>query len=107
ILSGKYNHGIPNNTRLAKEAWLVPDNFMHLVAKTKKLEAIAKELDCTLAQLAIAWCLKNPHVSSVITGATKEEQLLENLGASKVKRRLTADIMNEMINIANEKALAG
>lgn len=93
ILSGKYNHGIPQDSRLAKEAWLVPDNFMVLIDKTRKLEEIARQLDCTLAQLAIAWCLKNPHVSSVITGATKEEQLLENLGAIQVKRDLTKELM--------------
>lgn len=98
ILSGKYNHGIPSDSRLAKEAWLVPDNFMQLVEKAKKLEEIAKELGCTLSQLAIAWCLKNPHVSSVITGATKEEQLLENLGAIRVKRQLTPEILAEIKN---------
>ncbi|TAK72847.1 MAG: aldo/keto reductase [Gammaproteobacteria bacterium] len=96
ILSGKYNHGIPSDSRLAKEAWLMPDNFMQLVDKVKKLEVIAKELDCTLAQLAIAWCLKNPHVSSVITGATKMEQLKENLGAVEVKSKLTAEIMKKI-----------
>lgn len=100
ILSGKYNHGIPNDSRLAKEAWLVPDNFMQLVEKTKRLEEIAKQLGCTLSQLAIAWCLKNPNVSSVITGATKEEQLLENLGAIRVKRQLTPEILSEINNVA-------
>ena len=99
ILSGKYNQGIPRESRLAKEGWLVPDNFMRMLDITKQLESIAAALDCTLAQLAIAWCLHNPHVSSVITGATKVEQLLENLGASAVKPRLTPDILREINEI--------
>lgn len=102
ILSGKYNHGIPTDSRLAKEAWLVPDNFMQLVEKAKALEVVAKELECTLSQLAIAWCLKNPNVSSVITGATKTEQLLENLGAITVKRKLTPEIIKQINKIASD-----
>ncbi len=93
ILSGKYHHGIPQESRLAKEAWLIPNNFRELVEKVKKISKIAEELDCTTPQLAIAWCLKNPHVSSVITGATKMEQLLENLGAIDIKHKLTPDVM--------------
>lgn len=99
ILSGKYNHGIPADSRLAKEGWLVPENFMHLIEKAKKLEQIAKELSCTLAQLSIAWCLKNPNVSSVITGATKVEQLMDNLGAVEVKSKLTADVLKQINSI--------
>ncbi len=99
ILSGKYNQGIPSDSRLAKEAWLVPENFMQLVEKTKQLNEIAKSLNCTLAQLAIAWCLKNPQVSSVITGATHMEQLMENLGAIDVKSKLTPDIMRRIDEI--------
>lgn len=94
ILSGKYNQGIPIDSRLAKESWLVPDNFMQLIDKTKKLAVVAKDLNCTLSQLAIAWCLVNPNVSSVITGATKKEQLLENVGAIEVKSKLTPEIMH-------------
>lgn len=99
ILSGKYNEGIPAESRLAKETWLVPDNFMSLVEKTKKLGIIADELDCTCSQLAIAWCLLNPNVSTVITGATKMEQLMENLGALDVKSRLTPDILKKINDI--------
>ncbi len=93
ILSGKYNHGIPTDSRLAKEAWLVPDNFMQLIERARQLEEIANKIGCTLSQLAIAWCLKNSNVSSVITGATKEEQLIENLGAVDIKRKLTDEVM--------------
>ncbi len=99
ILSGKYNRGIPNDSRLAKEGWLVPDNFMQLIQKTKQLDVVAKDLNCTLSQLAIAWCLKNPHVSSVITGATKLEQLTENLGAIDIKSKLTSDILEHINKI--------
>lgn len=99
ILSGKYNQGIPKDSRLAKETWLVPDNFMQLTEKAKALTSIAHDIGCTLSQLAIAWCLKNPHVSTVITGATKPEQLLENLGAIQVKAKLSADIMKTINSI--------
>ena len=96
ILSGKYEHGIPQESRLAKEAWLIPNEFTRLTEKTKHLKKIADELGCTLAQLAIAWCLKNPHVSTVITGATKIDQLQENLGASEFKSKLTDTIMRKI-----------
>ncbi|EKD54165.1 MAG: hypothetical protein ACD_60C00119G0011 [uncultured bacterium] len=99
ILSGKYDHGIPPDSRLAKEAWLIPNNFQEYVAKTKELSKIADNLSSTLSQLAIAWCLKNPHVSSVITGATKKEQLLENLEAIELKTALTPDIMKKIDSI--------
>lgn len=99
VLSGKYHHGIPQESRLAKEAWLIPNNFQEQVEKTILLSKIAKDLECTMSQLAIAWCLKNPHVTSVITGATKKEQLLENLGATEVKLKLTADIMSAIHKI--------
>lgn len=99
ILSGKYNLGVPQDSRLAKENWLVPDNFIQLISKTKALETIAQRLDCTLAQLSIAWCLNNPHVSSVITGATKVEQLLENLESIDVKAQLTNNILKEIDHV--------
>src|SRR3990167_1323496 len=99
ILSGKYDHGIPPDSRLAKEAWLIPNNFQEQVAKTKELSKIADSLHCTLSQLAIAWCLKNPHVSSVITGATKKEQLLENLEAIELKSALTTELMTTIDSI--------
>lgn len=96
ILSGKYNQGIPSDSRLAKEAWLVPENFMQLIEKTKHLESVARDLNCTLSQLAIAWCLHNNNVSSVITGATKMEQLIDNLGAADIKNKLTPEIMKKI-----------
>lgn len=99
ILSGKYHHGIPQESRLAKEAWLIPSNFQDQVAKVREITKIADSLSCTTSQLAIAWCLKNPHVTSVITGATRKEQLLENLEAVEVKLLLTDEIMKKIDKI--------
>lgn len=96
ILSGKYNDGIPQESRFAKEAWLIPQDFKTLVEKARKIAKIAQELDCTPSQLAIAWCLKNPNVSSVITGASKVDQLMENMGSISVKSKLTPSIMSAL-----------
>jgi voltage-dependent potassium channel beta subunit len=96
LLTGKYNNGIPKGTRLElpslawlKEMVMNPER----IAKVRALEPIARELGCTQAQLALAWCLRNPHVSSVITGASKPEQVTENLKAIDVIARLTDDVM--------------
>jgi voltage-dependent potassium channel beta subunit len=102
ILSGKYDHGIPQDSRLAKESWLIPDNFQQQVDMVKQLAKLAHDLDGTMAQLAIAWCLKNPNVSSVITGATKLDQLLDNLGAIEMKSKLTPEVMNAINKICNK-----
>ncbi len=102
ILSGKYDHGIPQDSRLAKESWLVPDNFQQQVEKVKKLATIAQDLQCSTAQLSLAWCLVNPNVSSVITGATKMEQLIDNLGAIDVKPKLTPEILSLIDKICSE-----
>jgi voltage-dependent potassium channel beta subunit len=96
LLSGKYNDGVPEGSRLAlptlswlKDAALVPANL----EKVRKLGAVAKGLGCTMSQLALAWILKNPHVSSVITGASRVEQVKENLGAVDVAAKLTPEVM--------------
>ena len=68
--------------------------------KVRSSESIAEELDCTLAQLAIAWCAKNPHVSSVITGASRVEQVHENLAALDVLPKLTDDVMARIDKLA-------
>ena len=69
------------------------------IEKVKKLKAVADRLGCTRAQLAIAWCLKNPHVSSAITGATRREQVNENLGAMAVAERLNGEVMRDIDRI--------
>lgn len=95
LLTGKYNEGIPADSRLAQSdmAWLrkllLEGAGRKRLAAITKLAAVAKELDTTLARLAIAWCLTNPQVSTVILGASKVEQLVENLGALEVLPRLT------------------
>ncbi len=99
LLSGKYDAGLPEGSRLAMKQydWLAekivtPEN----VARVKKLEEVARRLDCTRAQLAIAWCLKNPFVSTVITGATRPEQVHENVKALEVVPRLTAEVVAQV-----------
>ncbi len=99
LLSGKYIDGIPAGSRatLAGYEWLaelLTDESRN--AKVKQLAGIAAELDCTLSQLALAWCVKNPHVSTVITGASRVEQVQENMGALDVVPKLTDDIMSRI-----------
>ncbi len=102
VLSGKYNRGVPKGSRLDSEGWLQQAVTEERIAAVERLRPIAEELDCTLAQLSIAWCLNNPRVSTVITGATTSEQLAENLKSSEVKAKLTEDILQRI-----EKAVAG
>ena len=99
LLTGKYSDGIPKDSRLALEsyAWLrsmveSPEGRTRL-ATVKRLEPMAKEMGATLAQLALAWCLANPNVSSVITGASRPEQVTENLKALDLVPRLDARMM--------------
>jgi len=99
LLTGKYNNGIPAGSRLDTPGyeWLrrniVEGEGPARVAKVKRLAAIAQDLGVPLAQLALAWCLKNPRVTSVILGATKRAQLEENFGALDVAAKLGADEM--------------
>ena len=99
LLTGKYNDGIPAGSRLDTPGyeWLqrsvLENDGPARIGKIKRLAAVARELGVSLAQLSIAWCLKNPHVSTVMLGATKAEQLAENLGALDVVAKLGADEM--------------
>jgi voltage-dependent potassium channel beta subunit len=102
LLSGKYADGVPSDSRasLPGYEWLrdmLTDPARN--AKVEKLKALANELDCTVAQLAIAWCAANPHVSSVITGASRVEQVHENMGALGVLERLTPELI-ERVEVA-------
>ncbi len=99
ILTGKYNKGIPVGTRFHTHPELADRIKDDKIAKVKELAHVANKLDCTLPQLAIAWCLKNPHVSTVLTGATNPEQVQENMKARVVKERLTDDVMQIIENI--------
>jgi len=99
LLTGKYRAGIPPDSRgaMARMQFLVKD----LIDKEKnravgELEKVAKDLGCTLAQLAIAWCAKNPHVSTVITGASRVSQVQENLKAADVIAKLTPEALKRI-----------
>jgi voltage-dependent potassium channel beta subunit len=96
LLTGKYRDGVPNDSRAALPGyeWLgerLTDSAS--LAKVENLRPLATELGCTMAQLAIAWCAANPHVSTVITGASRPSQVLENFEALDVLERLTPDLL--------------
>jgi voltage-dependent potassium channel beta subunit len=106
LLSGKYNDGIPKGSRFAlegfdwlKERWVMDDK----VKKVKKLTELATKLGVSTASLSIAWCIKNPNVSTAILGATKKAQLLDNLKALDVVTRLTPDVMEKIETIMKTK----
>ena len=99
LLTGKYLDGIPDDSRAALEGyeWLrdrMSDD--EAMAKVRQLVDVAEELDCTPAQLAIAWCAKNPDVSTVITGASKVSQVEENMRALEVLARLDDTTMGRL-----------
>ncbi len=96
ILTGKYDRGIPKDSRLDRVAWLREYLTDDRIQKTKKIGQIARQLGCTTAQLSIAWCLKNPNVSTVILGASSKAQLEENLGAAAVRDKLSSGIMADI-----------
>jgi voltage-dependent potassium channel beta subunit len=99
ILSGKYNDSFPSDTRLGMEGldWLKDKNFTaERIEKVKKLTQLAKDLNLNLPVMSLAWCLKNPNVSTVILGASKEQQLLENLKAIEAKEILTDVVMEKI-----------
>ena len=106
LLSGKYNNGIPSDSRLAIPGfeWL-RDRLIQdqAVAKAVKIGELASELSITPSQLSIAWCIKNPNVTTAILGATKKEQLLENLAALSVVEKLTPDVMQQIEAIVQTK----
>jgi len=103
LLTGKYNTGVPADSRAAVKGyeWLaerVQDSAK--LAKVSALAPIAQELSCTLAQLGLAWCLKNAHVSTVITGASRPSQVKENMQACNVVPKLSPDVMARIDAIA-------
>jgi aryl-alcohol dehydrogenase-like predicted oxidoreductase len=95
LLTGKYAGGIPEDSRVGLEGydWLA-DSVTGEQAneRVQKLRPIAEELDCTMAQLAIAWCASNPHVSTVITGASRASQVTENMDALEVIDAIDEDL---------------
>jgi aryl-alcohol dehydrogenase-like predicted oxidoreductase len=107
LLSGKYNKGLPDEqTRLNMEGleWLKDRTLSEARLKqVQQIEPIAKKLNCSLAQLAIAWCLKNQNVSTVILGASKITQLEENLKSFDVAAKMDDAVMEEIENILQNK----
>jgi voltage-dependent potassium channel beta subunit len=103
LLTGKYNNEMPEDTRLNIEGmdWLkertLGDNTR--IEKTRQMSAFAKELGTTLPKLAVAWCVKNPNVSTTILGASKPEQLKETLTSLEVVPLLTTDVMEKIETI--------
>lgn len=106
LLSGKYIKGVPKDSRagVMNMDWLTADvTDRDKNAKVQALEPIAKELGCTLSQLSLAWCLKNPFVSTVITGASRLEQLHENMKAGEIAPKLTPEILERIDKIFGVK----
>jgi len=109
MLTGKYNQGIPQGTRLSlpNYKWLreefESEEGKRKIEKVKQLGPLAQELGCSLAQLAIAWCLKNSNVSTVITGASKPEQVRENMIALDVVEKLDQGVMERIETVLENK----
>jgi voltage-dependent potassium channel beta subunit len=106
LLSGKYKDGIDKNSRLGREelSWLRDMNVVEdKLIRVNKIAAVAGDLGCTPAQLGVAWCLKNPNVSTVILGASKVSQLQENLKATEVLPKLTDEVMQRIEEILDNK----
>jgi voltage-dependent potassium channel beta subunit len=106
FLTGKYLDGIPEGSRLAiqgfdwlKDRWIQDEK----IKKLKKLVELAKKLNVSMASLAIAWTIKNPNVTTAILGATKKEQLEDNLKALEVLPRLTPDVLEKIEKILQNK----
>ena len=106
LLTGKYNDGIPDGSRFQLEGfewlrdrWIMQDK----IKKVQQLAALAKALKVSTASLSIAWCIKNPNVSTAILGATSKSQLLDNLTALDTMQLLTPEIMEQIENILETK----
>ena len=105
LLTGKYRSGAPEHSRatLSNYAFLkdrlLDENKNAIVAR---LAAVAAELDCSLAQLSLAWCASNPHVSTVITGASRPEQVVENMKAMDVVAKIDGDVRARIDAIVGE-----
>ena len=102
LLTGKYNDGDPGDTRISMPmySWLreqfETDKARRRLEKVKQLARVASDLGVTLPKLALAWCLKNPNVSTVITGASKPEQVRENMKTGDIVRQLDEGVMQRI-----------
>lgn len=105
LLTGKYNNGIPEGSRGTLSGFEVLRGSLTDAAaleQVRKLQAVADGLGVSLTHFALAWCLKNPNVSTVITGASKLEQLQNNLKAIEVVDRLTPDVLEKVDQIVGK-----
>lgn len=109
LLTGKYNDRIPDDTRLSLPdyEWLremfESEEWQERLEKVRTLTTMAEEMGTNMARLAIAWCLKNPNVSTVITGASRVEQVRDNLQALEVVDMLTDDVMADIEEVLGNK----
>lgn len=110
LLTGKYNNGIPDDSRLSMERYdwlrerlLEGETGEERLEKVKKLANIAEDIEVSMPELALAWCLKNSNVSTVITGASKPEQVRQNMKAIDKVEKLTDDVMKKIEEILDNK----
>ena len=110
LLTGKYNDGVPEGSRLSLEKYdwlreklLETESGRQKLNKVKELAEVADSAGIPMPQFALAWCLKNKDVSTVITGASKPEQVEQNMKAVEVMDQLTPDIMEQIEEILDNK----
>lgn len=109
LLTGKYNNGIPQGTRISLDeyGWLREkfenEQGQRNIESVRRLGPVAQDLGCSMAQLALAWCLKNPNVSSVITGASRREQVEQNMKALDIVPKLDESVMTRIDDILGNK----
>jgi voltage-dependent potassium channel beta subunit len=110
ILTGKYNDGIPEGSRMTQKGYEWLKSYLKQYQEDGTLEKVSKlstfaqdEFGCSMAQLALAWCVKNKNVTTVLLGATKPEQLVENLAALDVVSKMTSAHMEQIDSIMNNK----
>ena len=108
LLTGKYNHGFPSNSRVYVKGyeWLKEqfesDETIQKIGKVKELQPIAERLEISLTQLALGYCLKNPNVSTIILGASKKEQLKENLGTLSIMDKITDSTIKDINKVLDK-----
>lgn len=109
LLTGKYVDGIPEGSRLNLKGyewlrdWILNEDGKKRNAKVKDLIPIADEIGVTMPELAIAWCLKNPNVSTVITGASNADQVKQNMKALDAVEKLTDEVMEKIDKVLDNK----
>lgn len=109
LLTGKYNDGIPQDSRMTLDGyeWLrkrfESEEGQRKLEKCRQLGALAQEIDVPMANLALAWCLKNPRVSTVITGASRPEQVTQNMKTLDYLEHLSSDVMEKIEEILDNR----